>query len=411
MVVGSPTSDPERNGDAERCLPPGPGGSDRDAAAGQFRPLGPGGPGRTLPASDAPLEVLGLGSDEFEAALRARGIPAAGAAPAAYRELFRTGRLDPERCGVSAASAASWRRACSAALPGLVEEAEETGDAGTTVKLVFALDDGRRIESVAIPMYGGSYTLCVSSQVGCARGCAFCETGGLGLVRNLRPAEIVGQALAASAALGLRFRNIVFMGMGEPLDNPESLAAALRVLMDRRGFAYSQERITICTSGDAAGIARFAALGLPRLNLSVSLNAASDELRSRLMPVNQSTPLEALASALRALPRRRNFAFGVNYCLIPGVNDDEAEARSVATFAAKLGRALVNLIPYNPGSRPLARPPTEAELARFEALLRESGAQVKRRAKKGSSIMAGCGQLGARLGPDDRNGSDRGIRA
>jgi 23S rRNA (adenine2503-C2)-methyltransferase len=184
------------------------------------------------------------------------------------------------------------------------------------------------------------------------------------------------------------------MGMGEALDNASNVIQALRVLTDQRGLHYSHERITVCTAGHAAGIAALAALGWKRLNLSISLNAPDDARRDRLMPVNRKTPLAELQRILAAYPQRRNFTLGVNYCLLPGFNDAEADARLVADFCRPLGRVLVNLIPYNPGNTPLTRAPSEDEVVRFVGWLRDAGVPVRRRITKGRSIMAACGQLG-----------------
>lgn len=225
-------------------------------------------------------------------------------------------------------------------------------------------------------------------------GCAFCETGKMGLIRHLSAAEIVGEVLTTRFALGWDCRNLVFMGMGEALDNADQLIQALRVLTDKRGLHYSQERITVCTAGHADGIARLKALGWKRLNLSISLNATTDELRDRLMPVNRRTDLAALQRILADYPQRRNFTLGVNYCLMPGLNDTRADATRIAAFCQPLGRTLVNLIPYNPGSTALTRLPSEDEVLRFIGWLREDGVAVRRRMTKGRSIMAACGQLG-----------------
>jgi 23S rRNA (adenine2503-C2)-methyltransferase len=344
------------------------------------------------------LDILGVQASRFRELAAERVPSGAGLADRLYAAVFRTGAFDARGEGASEANARAWEASFSVGLLKLADRAEDFSDAGTTVKLVFATEDGHRVESVAVPMRWGKLTLCVSSQVGCARLCAFCETGRGGLVRDLRAAEIVAQVLGASLALGVRFRNIVFMGMGEPLDNLAEVAQAMAVLRERRGFSYSMERITVCTSGDAAGIRALAALGLKRLNLSVSLNAGRDELRSALMPVNRSTPLDELAAALAAYPSRRNFVLVVNYCLLPGINDGAEDARAVACFTRAVGRSLVNLIPYNPGSVPLAPSPTEEEVDRFVGLLEAEEVPVRRRERKGASVMAGCGQLGGRAG-------------
>jgi 23S rRNA (adenine2503-C2)-methyltransferase len=233
-------------------------------------------------------------------------------------------------------------------------------------------------------------------------GCAFCETGKQGLSRGLSAAEIVSEYLTAKISLGWDIGNLVFMGMGEPLDNFDELAKALAVLLDSSGAAFSQEEITVCTVGLPEGIARLRALGLKRLNLSVSLNAGEDEARSALMPINRGIGLDRLAAALAAYPQRRNFTLAVNYCLIPGVNDGPGTAEAVAGFVARSaepGRAIVNLIPYNPGSAPLGPSPTEAEVEAFRARLLGLGLHVKLRAPRGRGLMAACGQLGRVEGP------------
>jgi 23S rRNA (adenine2503-C2)-methyltransferase len=216
----------------------------------------------------------------------------------------------------------------------------------------------------------------------------------MGLLRHLRTDEIIAQLLVARHVLGWRIRNLVFMGMGEALDNAKHVIPALHVLNDEAGLGIGQERLTICTVGHVDGIRQLAQEGMKRLNLSISLNAAVDPLRSRIMPINRRTDLAELQSALVRYRPRRNFALGVNYCLLPGINDTEADARAVADFCRPLGRVLVNVIPYNPGSAPIARAPEEHEVERFIAWLRQQGLPVRERVTKGRNVMAACGQLG-----------------
>ena len=166
------------------------------------------------------------------------------------------------------------------------------------------------------------------------------------------------------------------------------------MLNDEAGLAFGQERLTICTVGHLEGIRRLRDEGFKRLNLSISLNAADDSLRSEIMPINRRTDLAALQEALASYRPRRNFALGVNYCLLPGINDTRDDARAVAEFCRPLGRVLVNLIPYNPGTKPLTRAPEDREVERFIEWLRHEGLPVRERATKGRSVMAACGQLG-----------------
>ncbi|HRZ63752.1 MAG TPA: radical SAM protein [Spirochaetia bacterium] len=349
---------------------------------------------------DRPLDILGLCSGELAAEAARRLGSGAGVAGRVYARAFETGRLEPEAFGLSAVSCRAWRESFRVGLLEPVALVEEEGGAGITAKALLRAEDGSEIECVRIPMRGAAagegprFTLCLSSQVGCRMGCAFCETGRGGLVRGLSAAEIVSQVLSARILLGWDCRNLVFMGMGEPFDNFPELARALAVLLDPRGPGYAQERITVCTSGQVEGIRALRALGYKRLGLSVSLNAGEDEKRARLMPIARRWGLAELAAALRDYPQRRNFALGVNYCLLPGINDGREDAAAVARFCASIGRCLVNLIPYNPGRAPIARAPSAEEEERFQGWLAEEGLLVRAREAKGGSIMAACGQLG-----------------
>ena len=344
-------------------------------------------------------DILGLTSDQLAAAARFALPVGHGISHDLYPVVMREGRFAPEGFPVSAATSAAWRGLFRLDLLAVAQHHEEETTTGTTAKAVFRTHDGYEIEAVRIPMHLADdgtmeHTICISSQVGCKMGCTFCETGRMGLLRNLDAGEIVAQVVTARAVLGWEPKNIVFMGMGEALDNADHVIQALKVLTDKRGLHYGQERITVCTSGHAEGIARLAALGWKRLNLSISLNGGTDEVRSRIMPMNRKTPLAELQRILAAYPQRRNFTLGVNYCLLPGLNDSREDAAHVARFCAGLGRVLLNLIPYNPGNLPLTRAPSEEETVAFIAWLREEGLPVRRRITKGRTIMAACGQLG-----------------
>lgn len=346
------------------------------------------------PAEEQPVEIAGLTGAELVAFARARLPRGYGAASAIYRAALRGGRFEPEQHGLGAGASAGWRRAVRLQLPEVLRVVREETSTGLTAKVVLRLHDGLECETVLLPMGRERSTLCVSSQVGCKMGCSFCETGRMGLLRNLTAAEIVGQLLCVRRELSSCFRNVVFMGMGEALDNFDALAQALRVLTDPAGLAIGAERITVCSVGRVDGIRRLAALGYKRLNLSVSLNAPNDALRAQLMPVARTAPLTELQAALLEYRPRRNFALGVNYCLLPGINDAREHAAGVASFCAPLERVMVNVIPYNPGNAPLTRSPTEDEIERFIGWLRDEGLAVRRRITKGRNVMAACGQLG-----------------
>ncbi|MEO0321657.1 MAG: radical SAM protein [Myxococcota bacterium] len=341
-----------------------------------------------------PAPLHGLTCDALRTLARERVGRGHGKAREIYRAAVLEGRFDPGAHGLAAGPAARWAEAFSFTLPEVVREVREEGPTGVTAKAVLRCADGLEVECVNIPMGRGRHTLCLSSQVGCKMGCTFCETGRMGLLRHLRTDEIVGQVLVARHVLGWEVRNVVFMGMGEALDNADALLGALCVLNDPSGMAMGQERMTVCTVGHLEGLRRLRQAGFKRLNLSVSLNAPNDARRSEIMPVNRKTPLAALQAELAAYRPRRNFTLGVNYCLMPGLNDTREDAAQVAAFCAPIARVMLNVIPYNPGNAPLTRAPGEDEVERFIGWLRDEGLPVRRRVTKGRSVMAACGQLG-----------------
>jgi len=345
-----------------------------------------------------PLDLLASTVDELERAASTRfgAAKGAGLAPAIHRAAVVSGDFTPERLGAGPRASAVWRQLAALSLPTVVREAAEPAEHGLVRKRLLALHDGRTIESVHLPMGRGRSSLCVSTQVGCARACTFCETGRLGLLRNLTAGEIVAQVTLHSRQR--RPDALVFMGMGEPLDNLDGLLQALRVLTDRHGLAYAQERLTVCTVGHVPGIAALRALGWKRLGLAVSLNAATDDLRASLMPHSVRYPLREIQQALVTYRQRDNLALGIHWCLLPGINDTAADARAIGAFVAPLGRTFVHVIPYNPGSAPIARAPSAGEVAAFTALLRAQGLAVRARVTKGRSVMAACGQLGGAPG-------------
>jgi 23S rRNA (adenine2503-C2)-methyltransferase len=354
------------------------------------------------------LDILSMTRPELEAAALRLVPEAAGSAGGVYAMALKTGRFDPSALGLGPAKAGAWRSAfrMTRLEPKLV--VEEPGELGPTAKAALETEDGLSIECVRIPMSTREpdeerATLCLSSQVGCRMGCAFCETGGGGLVRSLEAGEIVAQVLAARCQLGWRFKNIVFMGMGEPLDNAEALFKSLAVLFDQSGLGFAQDRVTICSSGHVEGLRLLAQAPWRRLNLSISLNATDDETRARLMPIGRRWPLAELLAALGDYPKRANFVLGLNYCLIPGVNDGSGDIERLAAIVRGLGRVLVNVIPYNPGSAPIGRAPEEEEVEAFLRLAKEAGVLTKRRATRGRTIMAACGQLGGTRIASSRN--------
>jgi 23S rRNA (adenine2503-C2)-methyltransferase len=269
-----------------------------------------------------------------------------------------------------------------------------TTAADGTVKFLFELTDGVAVESVIIPDEERT-TLCISSQAGCALGCAFCMTGRLGLTRSLTAGEIVGQVLAAQHYLkrsGGALTNIVFMGMGEPLLNYDEVKRALAIILSDWGLSFSWRHVTVSTAGIPEGIARLGADVL--VNLAVSLNAPDDTTRDRIMPINRKYPLETLMAALAAYPLKRGRRITLEYVLLSGVNDTDDHARALI----KLVRSIpvkINLIPFNPfGGTDFSRPGDERVL-RLQEILIGSHLFAVIRKSKGAEIAAACGQLAA----------------
>ncbi len=268
----------------------------------------------------------------------------------------------------------------------------ESGDG--TRKLLYALDDGARIESVLIPEED-HHTLCVSSQVGCAQGCKFCKTATLGFRRNLRPAEIVGQVLTARTMVdeARPLTNLVFMGMGEPLDNLDNLLIALGHILGEHGLQMSQRKVTISTVGLADKLAALGR-GTPAA-LAVSLNVPNDALRSRIMPVNRRFSLSTLKASLLAYPLKPTRRVTLEYVLLGGVNDRPEHARELIAWTRGL-KCKVNLIPFNPHDGAAFTAPREEDVLAFQEILIAGNLTALLRRSRGREIGAACGQLAAR---------------
>jgi len=261
-----------------------------------------------------------------------------------------------------------------------------------TRKFRFRLADGGAVESVLIPGRNRA-TLCVSTQLGCRMGCAFCRTAGMGWVRHLVPGEILGQLYAVGRWLGPQgppLTHVVFMGMGEPLDNLENTLCALRILTHPLGGCLSTRRITVSTVGLPDAMGRL--LREVPVSLTVSLNAADDPTRSRLMPVNRRVPLAELCAALKELPLAPRRRITVAYVLIRGVNDRPEDARRLARLLHGI-RCKVNLIPLNPFPGSDLERPEESVVVAFQEGLRSRGISAHVRFSRGEDILAACGQL------------------
>lgn len=261
-----------------------------------------------------------------------------------------------------------------------------------TEKFLLELSDGRRIESVFIPDTP-AMTFCVSTQVGCGMACSFCLTGRMGLVRNLKAAEIVGQVRVLSAALdlGTRAFNIVLMGMGEPLHNYEETMAALRILADPEGINLPPRRMTLSTVGLLPALERLASEPVIP-NLAISLHAPTDAVRGELVPVNRKYGVDEIVAACRRFPLKHRRRITFEYVLLAGVNDSVEDARQLARLLYGV-RSKVNVIPLNPAAGIPYERPSDEVIDRFARTLAEREVTVSVRKSRGRDIRAACGQL------------------
>ena len=364
---------------------------------------------------DADLHPIARLPEDWERTLSTRGEP-----PFRARQVFRwihaRGITDPE-CMTDLGRDL---RVSLGAIEQPARVAEVLRSADGTRKLVLELARGARVECVLIPMTRsedadagaavdddpaaddteatepapGRVTLCISTQFGCAMGCVFCASGRAGLLRGLGAHEIVSQVLLARRELdpGERLRNLVFMGMGEPLHHYEETARALRLLTHPLGAALSPRRITVSTVGLVPGIRRLGRDFGGKLGLAVSLHAPDDATRNRIVPMNRRYPIGELMAALREYPLPRRRRITVEYTLIAGENDRLEQARALARLLAGL-RVKVNLIPMNDVTGAAFRAPPAERVAAFRETLAAAGLSCFVRTRRGDDVAAACGQL------------------
>jgi len=340
--------------------------------------------------------LLDLDFEELSVRLVADGVRAAHTR-ALWQALHRGGSFNPRDAKDLPSAVQSWLETHQG-IGVLVDHPEVAADIrsgdGRTRKLLLRLADGHEIETV-IMGYPGRFTACLSSQVGCAMGCVFCATGQMGFVRHLRPGEIVAQALVAQRLLqadgetGLR--NLVLMGMGEPLHNYDGVIRALKIIGDRRGMGLAESRMTVCTVGIVPEIHRLARENLP-YNLALSLHAATDEERSALVPVNQRWPIAELLDACRAYSEATGRKVFFGWTLIAGKNDTPEHARQVAALLRGMN-AHLNLIPLNPTEGYTGCTSDEGAADRFSGIVQQAGIPCTIRQRRGIDVAAGCGQL------------------
>jgi len=261
-----------------------------------------------------------------------------------------------------------------------------------TEKNLFSLKDGEFIESVLM-FEGSRRTLCVSTQAGCAMGCKFCLTGSTGFKRNLAAHEIVEQALFTRGRLlpGSDLTNIVLMGMGEPFENFENVREALMKFTSPAYLGISKRRITVSTCGNAAGIREMGRLG-PDVNLAVSLNATTDKVRDKIMPINKRFPISELMAACREFPLNPHRKITFEYVMLKDINDTQKDAKRLLRLLNGIP-SKVNLIPLNPYAGSRFTRSTDKNILGFQSLLVEGGVEAPIRKSKGADISAACGQL------------------
>jgi 23S rRNA (adenine2503-C2)-methyltransferase len=349
-----------------------------------------------------PRNLLGKSPEELRTFLESLGEPAYRGAQI-YHALYAERRFAfTGMTNLPAKLRERLAREAAIELPRIIRK--HCSDDGT-IRYVLALgpppkdsaDDDRllpsaTIETVFMPEENRQ-TICISTQAGCAVDCHFCLTATLGLIRNLTAGEIIGQVLVAlednRSALKPQ-TNVVLMGQGEPLLNFEPVVASIRILLDPNGMNVSPKHVTLSTSGIVPGIERLAREKV-RPKLAISLNASSNEQRNEIMPINRKYPLEALLDACRRYPLRPWEHLTFEYVLLGGFNDSIDDARRVVKLLANL-RAKVNLIPWNPGDLPYAKP-DPARVEAFRKILADKGMRVFVRYSRGQDVMAACGQL------------------
>lgn len=264
-------------------------------------------------------------------------------------------------------------------------------DPDGTIKLQITLHDGRAIETVLLTDKEGRKTACVSCQAGCAMGCAFCQTGTLGLGRNLTAGEIVEEFFLMEKEAGT-LDNIVFMGMGEPMQNLPAIRKSVEILASQDGRKLSTRRITLSTCGLTKGIYDLADNG-PSVRLAVSLTTADPELREQLMPVTKGNPLPELKKAIKYYSEKSGKRVTLEAALLAGKNTSNESAERMIDFASGMD-VYINLIPWNPVSSLPFTSPTAQECRNFKNMLENAGLNVNMRTRRGSTIGGACGQLG-----------------
>jgi len=341
------------------------------------------------------INIKSMGRDELQADLVARGLKTFRANQILTWVYTRYARSFEEMTNIPKMERALLSSVFFISAPTIVRT--ETSKDGTR-KFLFALDDAHTIESVLIPDEDRQ-TLCISSQVGCQQACRFCLTGSKGFIRDLKAFEIIDQVLEISRILKQEhvsdITNIVLMGMGEPLANFDEVLQALRVIASDKGLGFATRRVTVSTSGLVPEIEKLGRSGV-KVNLAVSLNATTDEVRDRIMPVNRRYPIKELLAACRRYPLDPRRRITIEYVMLRGVNDTVEDARRLAKLLRGI-KCKVNLIPFNPFPGSLFDRPDDASVLDFQKILLDQYYITPVRESRGRDISAACGQLRERV--------------
>jgi 23S rRNA (adenine2503-C2)-methyltransferase len=274
-----------------------------------------------------------------------------------------------------------------------VDTVEEMVASDGTIKLLCGARDGERVECVLLPSDDDRITACLSTQAGCAMGCGFCRTASMGFRRNLTLGEITGQLVLLARRAGRPITNIVLMGMGEPLLNREAVEEAIALFRDDDAFGLSKRRITLSTSGIMPELEKFAEGN--DVKIAISLNATTDEVRSKLMPINEKWPIAKIMEFCRDYSSRSRYRVTFEYVMIRDVNDSRDDAKRLVELLSGV-RAKINLIPFNPFEGSPYEAPDRKELEWWRDFLLERGVQANIRVSRGQEILAACGQLASK---------------
>jgi len=333
------------------------------------------------------MNIYGITPTELEEYFKKSGENPAKAA-LVFDGIYRKEVSELSRLGFSDRVTSALLRDFSFELPEVVERLSD----GDTAKLLLKLSDGEFVETVLMRQHFGA-SICVSTQIGCAMGCAFCQSGRLKRRRDLLPEEMVGQLVAVQREFGVKIGNVSVMGIGEPFDNFENVRRFCEILTAPKGLEIGEKHITVSTCGLVPEIRRFAELNHP-CNLAISLHAPNNELRSRLMPINRRYPVEDVLDAAEYFSVKANRRVTLEYIMLSEVNDEPYHAEQLAKLIGDR-RFYVNIIPYNPTEAEAFRKSSRERIMAFYDVLKKNGTRVTMRREFGSELKAACGQLSA----------------